>query len=79
MSAELCEQIRQAVLVALPDAQVEVAGGGGHFALEVTSEAFRGKGLLAKQRLVYGALTELMAGDQSPVHAIDSLKTLVPE
>ena len=44
---------------------------------EVISSAFEGKGLLAKQRLVYGALTELMA-EHAPVHAIDSLKTLVP-
>ena len=79
MSAELCEQIKQAVQTALPDAEVAVIGGGGHFSLEVISSAFEGKSLLAKQRLVYGALTELMAGEHAPVHAIDSLKTLVPE
>ena len=79
MSAELCEQIKQAVQIALPDAEVAVTGGGGHFSLEVISSAFEGRGLLAKQRLVYGALTELMAGEHAPVHAIDSLKTLVPE
>ena len=79
MSAELCEQIKQAVQTALPDSEVAVTGGGGHFSLEVISSAFEGKGLLAKQRLVYSALTELMAGEHAPVHAIDSLKTLVPE
>ena len=79
MSAELCEQIKQAVQIALPDAEVAVTGGGGHFSLEVISSAFEGKSLLAKQRLVYGALTELIAGEHAPVHAIDSLKTLVPE
>ena len=79
MSVELCEQIKQAVQKALPDAEVAVTGGGGHFSLEVISWAFEGKVLLAKQRLVYGALTELMAGEHAPVHAIDSLKTLVPE
>ena len=79
MSAELCEQIKHAVQIALPAAEVAVTGGGGHFSLEVISSAFEGKGLLAKHRLVYGALTELMAGEHAPVHAIDSLKTLVPE
>ena len=79
MSTELCEKIKQAVQKALPDADVAVTGGGGHFSLEVISSAFEGKGLLAKQRLVYVALTDLMAGERAPVHAIDSLKTLVPE
>ena len=79
MSTELCEQIKQAVQKALPDADVAVTGGSGHFSLEVISSAFEGKGLLAKQRLVYDALTDLMAGERAPVHAIDSLKTLVPE
>jgi acid stress-induced BolA-like protein IbaG/YrbA len=79
MSAELCNQIQQAVETAIPDATVEVAGGGGHFSLVVTSAAFEGKGTLAKQRMVYGALTELMAGETAPVHAIDSLQTLTPK
>ncbi|NBV43428.1 MAG: BolA family transcriptional regulator [Firmicutes bacterium] len=69
----------QSLPVAAKLPEVAVTGGGGHFSLEVISSAFEGKGLLAKQRLVYGALTELMAGEHAPVHAIDSLKTLVPE
>ena len=79
MSAELCEQIKQAVQTALPDAEVAVTGGGGHFSLEVISSAFEGKGLLAKQRLVYGAFAELMAWEHAPVNANYSLNTLVPE
>ncbi|MFZ6184907.1 hypothetical protein [Nannocystis pusilla] len=32
----------------------------------------------AQQRLVYGAIAHLMAGDMAPVHAVDSLRTIVP-
>ena len=58
--------------------EVDVTGGGGHYTIAVTSEAFRGKGLVESQRMVYGAITHLMAGDLAPVHAVDSLKTRVP-
>ena len=62
----------------LADAVVEVAGQGGHYTIVVTSEAFRGKGPVDSQRLVYGAIAHLMTGELAPVHAIDSLKTRVP-
>lgn len=72
------EQIRADILKALPDAKVDVSGGGGHFTIRVVSEAFRGQGMLAQQRLVYAAITPLMKGDNAPVHAVDSLICLVP-
>ena len=50
----------------------------GHYSLAVTSAAFEGKSLLAKQRLVYSAITHLMGGDDAPVHAIDKLHTRLP-
>ena len=70
--------IREAVLVEMPDARVEVAGGGGHFTIEVVSSAFEGKTRLESQRVVLNAIAHLMAGDMAPVHAVDSLKTRVP-
>jgi acid stress-induced BolA-like protein IbaG/YrbA len=39
---------------------------------------FAGKNMLESQRLVYSAITHLMAGDMAPVHAVDSLKTRTP-
>ena len=72
------DQIRSAVEQAVPDSTVEVTGNGSHFSLRVTSPDFAGKKTLEKQRMVYGALKELMAGN-APVHAINSLETLVPE
>jgi stress-induced morphogen len=76
MSEAITDQIKSAIVTALPDARVQVSmGGPGHFALVVNSGAFDGKSLLAKQRLVLSAIKDLMGGDDAPVHAIDSLET----
>lgn len=72
------DAIREAVEGAIPDATVMVAGGGGHYEIEVTAAAFDGKSLLQKQRMVLSAIKHLMAGERAPVHAVDSIKTHVP-
>ncbi|MGL6070181.1 BolA family protein [Craterilacuibacter sp.] len=41
--------------------------GGGHYQLSITSDAFAGLSTLARHRLVYGALGELM---QVRIHAL---------
>ena len=73
------DQIRQTVEQTIPDSTVEVVANGSHFSLKVISPFFEGKKTLEKQRMVYGALKDLMAGSNAPVHAIDHLETLVPE
>ena len=73
------EQICEAVVAAIKNAKVEVSGNGGHFSLRVESVMFDGKKTLEKQRMVYSALRELMAGNNAPVHAIDNLETLIPQ
>jgi acid stress-induced BolA-like protein IbaG/YrbA len=70
--------ITDGIRAVLPDAAVEVAGGGGHFRIAVTSAGFEGKNLLARQRLVLGAIKHLLAGNAPPVHAVDSLETRTP-
>ncbi len=75
---DACEAIRASILRNIPDAQVEVTGGGGHYTLVVTSTVFAGKGLVDSQRLVYSAIAHLMKGDDAPVHAVDSLRTRTP-
>ena len=62
----------------LPDAVVEVAGGGGHWRIGVVSTAFAGKSMLEQQRLVLGAIKHLINGANPPVHAVDSLTTKTP-
>ncbi len=49
-------------------------GGESHFNVVIQSAAFEGLGAVARQRAVYGALKEELAG---PVHAL-SVKTLAP-
>ena len=62
----------------LPDAVVEVSGGGGHWRIGVVSTAFAGKSMLEQQRMVLGAIKHLINGANPPVHAVDSLTTKTP-
>ena len=73
------DQIKHAILNAMADASVEVGGDGRHFELKIVSAQFEGKRTLAKQRLVYNALNDLMAGSSAPVHAIAKMDTLTPD
>ena len=50
-------------------------GGESHFNVVIVSAAFRGAPKVARQRMVYRALSEELAG---PVHAL-SVKALAPE
>jgi len=59
----------------LPGARADVEGADGvHFEAVVVAEAFAGKLPLARHRLVYATLGDLMGG---AIHAL-SLKTLTP-
>lgn len=78
LDGNILDQLKHAVLEALPGAEVSVSGGGGHFSLQVTSAVFVGKTPLQSQRLVYSAIKHLMSGPSAPVHAIDKLTTLTP-
>ena len=60
----------------LPGAQVQVDGADGvHFEATVVASQFAGKLPLARHRLVYATLGELMGG---AIHAL-ALKTLTPQ
>ncbi len=72
------DAIREAVEAAIPESTAVVAGGGGHYTIEVTAAAFGGKSMLQKQRMVLSSIKHLMAGDRAPVHAVDSIKTHTP-
>ena len=49
-------------------------GGESHFNVVIVAEAFKGQGRVQRQRAVYTALSEELAG---PVHAL-SLKAFAP-
>ena len=75
----MIEEIEKAILESIPDAKVQVSGGGGHFNIEVESAVFAGKSPLQQQRIVYKAIWDLMKGDNAPLHAVDSMICKVPE
>jgi acid stress-induced BolA-like protein IbaG/YrbA len=78
-SSNISLAIREAISSAVPGAVVVVTPKSpGHFDISVVSEEFRGKSRVACQRLVYKAITPLMAGDRAPVHAVDLLETRLP-
>ncbi|MFC6839064.1 BolA family protein [Xanthomonas theicola] len=70
------ETIRKLIQAGLPGARVQVQGEDGvHFEATVVSAAFAGKLPLARHRMVYATLGELMGG---AIHAL-ALTTLTPE
>lgn len=78
IDSSITETVRKAIANAIEGADVTVTGGGGHFTIEVVSNVFEGKNMVQSQRLVLSAIKHLMAGDNAPVHAVDSLITKVP-
>lgn len=70
------QTIKNLIEQGLPGARAEVSGADGvHFEAVVVAEAFRGKLPLARHRLVYATLGDLMGG---AIHAL-ALKTVTPE
>ena len=68
--------IQAMIEAGLPGAQAQVSGEDGvHFEATVVASQFTGKLPLARHRLVYATLGELMGG---AIHAL-ALKTLTPE
>lgn len=73
MDAEIIQKL---IETGLPGAKAQVQGDDGvHFEATVVSEAFRGKLPLARHRLVYATLGDLMGG---AIHAL-ALKTVTPD
>lgn len=50
------------------------AAGGGHFRVRIVTQAFTGKSVIARHRMVYDAVADLMRGE---VHAL-SIDARVP-
>ena len=67
--------IQRLIEQGLPGSRATVHGADGvHFEAEVVSAAFQGKLPLARHRMVYATLGELMGG---AIHAL-SLRTVTP-
>ncbi len=70
------QTIKTLIEQGLPGASADVRGADGvHFDATVVASAFAGKLPLARHRMVYATLGDLMGG---AIHAL-ALKTLTPE
>lgn len=70
------EDIKRLIETGLPGSEARVSGDDGtHFEAVVIADAFEGKRLLERHRLVYGTLGDLMQG---AIHAL-SIKTYTPQ
>ena len=72
------DQVKAAITMAMPDAQVEVedlTGGGDHLQVTVISSAFDGLTRVRQHQLVYGALRQELASEA--IHAL-ALQTSTP-
>jgi hypothetical protein len=57
------DALREAIERKIPGSRAEVNGGGGHFAIEVTSPAFAGRSMLERQRMVTNISVKLFCAD----------------
>ncbi|MEO8669799.1 MAG: BolA/IbaG family iron-sulfur metabolism protein [Tahibacter sp.] len=70
------QTIKNLIEQGLPGAKAEVSGADGvHFEARVVAADFAGKMPLARHRMVYATLGDLMGG---AIHAL-ALKTLTPD
>ena len=72
------DQVKAAITLAMPDAQVEVedlTGGGDHLQVTVISTAFDGLNKVRQHQLVYGALRSELASEA--IHAL-AVQTSLP-
>ena len=88
LNPQRVERIRALLVEALDPAAIEVVddshkhvghagarGGQGHFSVDIVSAAFAGKLPLARHRLVYAALGDMM---QTDIHAL-AIRARTPE
>lgn len=74
--SDVIEEMKKALAEKIPGGTIVVTGGGGgHFVIEAVSPIFEGKSRLESQRLVLNAIRHLMAGENAPVHAVDTIVT----
>lgn len=69
------EEVKKRILAGLPDCEVTVSGDGSHFDAVVVGDVFAGKSMVAKQKLVYATVNDIITSGQ--LHAL-SIKTYTP-
>jgi acid stress-induced BolA-like protein IbaG/YrbA len=69
------KKIEALIEAGIPGARVEVTGDGRHFEAVVVSDAFEGKSLIQRHRMVMDTVKAEIASDE--LHAL-SIKTALP-
>ena len=69
------DTIKHMIEAGLDGSEAHVTGDGTHFEAVVIGEAFRGKSLIEKHRLVYSTLGDNMGG---AIHAL-SIRAFTPD
>ena len=67
--------VRELVMAAFPQAQVEVDLSGGHYTVTVIDISFEGVRPVARQQKVYAPLADVIA--QGAIHAVN-IRALTP-
>lgn len=70
------EDLQRVIEQGLPGSKVMVSGDGSHFQATIINEAFEGKSLVQKQKMVYGTLGDRISSGE--IHAL-SIKTYTPK
>ena len=69
------DKVKSLIEAGLPGAKVDVSGDGRHFEAVVVSEAFAGKSLIQRHRMVFATVSDQIASDE--LHAL-SIKASTP-
>lgn len=69
------DKVKSLIEAGLPGAEVEVSGDGRHFEVTVTSDAFQGKSLIQRHRMVMDTVGSEIASEE--LHAL-SIKAKTP-
>ena len=69
------EKIEELIKAGIPDAQVSVTGDGRHFEASVVSDAFEGKSLIQRHRMILATVENQIASDELHALSITASKT----
>ncbi|MCH9697792.1 MAG: BolA/IbaG family iron-sulfur metabolism protein [Gammaproteobacteria bacterium] len=73
---DLSDEIKKRIEATIPHADVNVRlASNRHYEICVISTSFNELSQVKRHQKVYAAITDLMSGDDAPVHAIDKLDT----
>ena len=72
--SDMSTEIKNRIETGIPGAIVQVrTGSDRHYEISVISASFEGQSQVKQQQQVYALITDLMAGNEAPVHAIDRM------